>query len=100
MLCIPRRETGSVLRGRLTTFSRRCGKPGCRCADGAPHESPALTYTEAGRTKTVTLNADEVGEVRAALARYERARAELEARAEAGLAALRERRSGRGRGLR
>lgn len=96
MPCIARRDTGWVLRGRLTSFRRRCGKPGCRCADGAPHESPALTYTEAGRTKTVTLSAEEVGEVQAALARYERVKTDLDARAEAGLAALRGRRAARG----
>lgn len=96
MSCIARRDTGWVLRGRLTTFRRRCGKPGCRCADGAPHESPALTYTEAGRTKTVTLNAEEVAGVQAALARYERAKTDLDARAAAGLAALRGARASRG----
>jgi len=41
-----------VLRGTPTTFRRRCGKRSCRCASGEPHESPALTYTEDGRTKT------------------------------------------------
>ena len=60
-----------MLRGTLTTFRRRCGKPACRCATGEPHESPALPYTEAGRTKTLTLSPAEVAEVRAALARYE-----------------------------
>lgn len=56
------------------------------------HQSPALTFTEAGRTKTITLSAEEVAEVAAALARYEAARAELDAAAEAGLAELRSRR--------
>lgn len=83
-----------LLRGTLTTFRRRCGKPSCRCATGEPHESPALTYTEAGRTKTVTLSTAEVEEVTAALARYETARTELEAEADAGLASLRSRRAG------
>lgn len=93
MPCIARQDTGSVLRGRLTTFRRRCGTPGCRCAEGAPHESPALTYTEAGRTKTVTLSAEEVAEVQAALERYERAKTDLDARAAADLATLRRRRA-------
>jgi hypothetical protein len=83
-----------VLRGTLTTFRRRCGKPACRCAAGDPHQSPALTYTEGGRTKTVTLTGAEVAEVAAALARYQQARAELEAAADAGIAALRARRGG------
>ena len=69
-----------MLRGSLTTLRRRCGKPSCRCASGAPHESPALTFTEAGRTTTITLAASEIEEVAAALARYEQARARLDAR--------------------
>ena len=83
-----------MLRGTLTTFRRRCGKPACRCATGEPHESPALTYTEAGRTKTLTLSPAEVAEVRAALARYEQAHAELERAAHEGIVALRGRRAG------
>jgi hypothetical protein len=92
---ITRHEGPLLLRGALTTFRRRCGKPSCRCATGEPHESPALTFTEGGRSKTVTLSGAEVAEVTAALARYERARAELEAAAAAGLAALRARRAAR-----
>ena len=87
-----------VLRGTLATFRRRCGKASCRCATGEPHESPALTYTQGGRSRTVTLRAGEVGEVRAGLARYERARAELEQAAEEGLAAWRGRRAAPGAG--
>jgi hypothetical protein len=94
MPCIASRSRPLLLRGTLTTFRRRCGKPSCRCATGDPHESPALTFTEAGRTKTVTLSAAEVEEVAAALARYENARSELEAQADAGLANLRSRRAG------
>lgn len=94
MACISSRSRPLVLRGTLTTFRRRCGKPTCRCATGEAHESPALTFTEAGRTKTITLSAAEVAEVRAALARYEAARAQLEAQADAGLARLRARRHG------
>jgi len=94
MPCIARRARPLVLHGTLTTFRRRCGKPACRCASGEPHESPALTYTDGGRTKTLTLSAADVAEVSAALARYEAARAELEAAAADGIAALRTRREG------
>jgi len=87
-----RRSEGSLLRGTLTTFRRRCGKPNCHCAAGEPHESPALAYTEGGRTKTLTVTDAEVAEVAAALARFAAARAELERAADAGIAALRARR--------
>jgi hypothetical protein len=98
MPAIARRPQPLVLRGTLTTFRRRCGKPTCRCATGEPHQSPALAYTEGGRTKTLTLTDAEVAEVAVALARYERARTDLERAAEAGIAALRTRRAGRSQG--
>lgn len=81
-----------LLRGTLTTFTRRCGKPSCRCAAGEPHASPALRYTDDGRTRTVTLSQGEVAEVAAALERYEAATRELEEAADAGIVALRQRR--------
>lgn len=88
-----------VVRGTLTTFRRRCGKASCRCATGQPHASPALTYTEGGRTKTLTLRPEEVDEVAAALARYQTAVDALQAAADEGIAALRARRaSGRDTG--
>lgn len=30
-------DAGEVLRGALASQERRCGKPGCRCADGQLH---------------------------------------------------------------
>lgn len=80
-----------MLRGSLFTFRRRCGKPNCRCAAGEPHESPALSYVQDGTAKTLTLTGADLDEVRAALARYEGARAELERAADAGIAAMRAR---------
>lgn len=61
-----------------------------------PHEGPALAFTEGGRTKTVTLREGEVAEVAAAVEAYRQAQAELERVAEAGIAAFRKRRAGRG----
>jgi len=83
-----------LLRGALFTLRRRCGKATCHCAQGEPHESPALAYPGAGRTKTLTLTQADVPEVAAALARYAAAKAELDARAQAQLVALRARRAG------
>lgn len=78
-----------LLRGTLYTLRRRCGKPTCHCVTGQAHESPALAYPEGGRTKTLTLRVEQVAAVTAALARYQQARAELDAAAGAGVAALR-----------
>jgi len=80
-----------MVRGTLFTLRRRCGKPNCRCATGQAHESPALAYPEGGRTKTITVAAADVEQVRAALQRYNTARAALDASADAGLADLRAR---------
>jgi uncharacterized protein DUF6788 len=80
-----------MLRGVLFTLVRRCGKPSCHCASEAGHESPALAYPVGGRTKTMTLAASDVDEVRAALDRYNAARATLDAQADAGVTALRAR---------
>jgi hypothetical protein len=83
-----------LLRGALFTLRRRCDKATCHCAQGDPHESPALAYPAAGRTKTLTLTESDVPEVAAALAGYAAAKAELDARAEAQLVELRARRAG------
>ncbi len=88
---MPRRRATTqpeLLRGALFTLRRKCGKPTCRCATGEPHETPALAYPVGGRTKTMTLTHADLDAVRAGLARYEAARAELDAAADAGIAAL------------
>jgi hypothetical protein len=97
MPCIARRSDPWVLPGTVTTFRRRCGKATCRCASGDPHESPALVFTEGGRTKTVTLAEADLAEVAAAVARYQEAKAELEQAAAAGVEALRARLAARRR---
>jgi hypothetical protein len=89
------RPEPSLLRGSLTTFRRRCGKPNCHCATGEPHQSPALTYTEDGRTKTVILKHAEIAEVAAALERYNQAKTALDEQADAGIAELRARKAKR-----
>ncbi len=85
------RSEPPMMRGTLFTLRRRCGKANCHCATGPAHESPALAYPQAGRTKTVTLAAGDVEEVRAALERYNTAKAALDDQADAGLVALRAR---------
>jgi hypothetical protein len=89
MVSLAARSIPRLVRGSLITLRRRCGKPNCRCADGAPHETPALSYSEAGRTRTVTLAPADVAGVQAALDRYTAARQRLEDEALAGIEALR-----------
>jgi hypothetical protein len=88
-----------LLRGSLVVQRRRCGKPNCRCADGVNlHETPALSYSQNGRTRTVVLPASEVAAVRAAIDRYRAALADLETAADAGIATLTGRLAARRRG--
>ena len=82
-----------MVRGSLIVLRRRCGKPGCHCATGEPHETPALSYSVEGKTRMLTLGGVELSEVEDAIARYEAARGELEGRARSGIEALRARRA-------
>jgi hypothetical protein len=101
MSVVAERDEGPrVLPGSLITLRRKCGKANCRCASGTPHETPALSYSVAGRTRILTLSAEEVPAVAAAVARYRSAVTELEAQARAeldGLVARVQARRGRGR---
>ena len=59
-----------VLAGSLVEQTRRCGKPGCHCAEGDPHGPYAYfapKTTGRGRSKYVPANL--VARVRAGLAR-------------------------------
>lgn len=78
-----------MVRGSVVMQRRRCGKPNCHCAGGqALHETTVLSYSEAGRTRTLMLDPAELAAVRRAVQRYRQARAKLDAEADAGLAAL------------
>lgn len=85
---LTRRDRPRVLPGSLITLRRKCGKPNCRCVGGEPHETPALSYSVAGRTKMLTLRADEVAAVAVAVARYRNAVNALETEAQGQLAEL------------
>ncbi len=41
-------EHGSFVRGGVYRLRRRCGKAGCRCVNGALHESWVLSWREGG----------------------------------------------------
>ena len=86
-------DVEQVLSGTLTEQSRRCGRPGCRCADGEPH-GPYAYFTPRpggrGRARYVpAILADPVRrclrrgtEVEAVLAEISAVNAELLARRE------------------
>jgi Family of unknown function (DUF6788) len=78
----------SVLRGSLICLRRKCGKPNCRCLEGKAHASPALSYSQRGKTKILTLPRARVPRVRAAIRRYLQNQKRLERQANAGLRRL------------
>lgn len=78
-----------MVRGSVVVQRRRCGKPSCRCADGAQlHESTVLSYSAGGRNRTLMLAEDQIEAVRAAVERYRVAQMALETEANAGLESL------------
>ena len=78
-----------MVRGSVVVQRRRSDSSVCRSADGqALHETTALSYSQAGRTRTLMLDAGQLAAVRRATERYRKARAKLDAEADAGLATL------------
>jgi hypothetical protein len=63
-----------LVKGSVYTLRRKCGKPTCGCARGEPHASVVLSWSEAGRTRLVSLPPHRRGDRRAAVRRYQRFR--------------------------
>ena len=86
-------DVEQVLAGTLTDQARRCGRPGCRCADGEPHGPYAYftprpggrgraRYVPAALADAVRRYLQRGAEVQAALAEISAINAELLARRE------------------
>jgi hypothetical protein len=86
-------DVEQVLAGSLVEQTRRCGKPGCRCADGEPHGPYAyfsplptgrgrLKYVPAALTGLVRRYLRRQEEIDAALGEISAINAELLARRE------------------
>lgn len=60
-----------VLRGSVVVRSLRCGKPGCRCAEGEGHQATYLSVTlPGGRTEQISLPRELVPLVERQVANY------------------------------
>ena len=71
-------DVEQVLAGTLTEQARRCGRPGCRCADGEPHGPYAyFTPRPQGRGRARYVPAGLAQVVRRCLGRGEQAEAVL-----------------------
>ncbi len=44
-----------LLRGNLSVRPRKCGKPNCHCAHGAPHSSLYLVQSHNGKLRQVSI---------------------------------------------
>jgi hypothetical protein len=62
-----------LIRGSLLVRRRRCGKPNCRCARGAGHESLYLAVSQGGRTRQLFVPKAYEPAVRQWVADYRRA---------------------------
>jgi hypothetical protein len=82
-----------MVRGTILQLRRCCGKPQCHCAEGEPHISWALSYSEKGRTRMLTVRQEELPALRSDLARYRAAATALERQALSGIAQWRRRKA-------
>jgi hypothetical protein len=82
-----------MVRGTILQLRRRCGKAQCHCAEGEPHVSWALSYSEKGHTRMLVVRPEEVPALRSDLTRYRAAMSALERQALAGIAQWRRRKT-------
>ena len=66
---------GPVLQASLVQIAKHCGRPGCHCQTGEKHVGNYLTFKEAGKTRTVYVPQDLLGEVRQWIAETKRLKA-------------------------
>jgi hypothetical protein len=59
------------LRGTLSERSSKCGKPNCRCADGAGHASLYLVQSQAGKVRQLCIPKALQDPVRQAVAEFQ-----------------------------
>ena len=58
-------------RGTLSERSSKCGKPNCRCADGAGHTSLYLVQSQAGKVRQICIPKALQDPVRQAVAEFQ-----------------------------
>jgi len=63
-------EVGPLVQGSYCTVKVKCGKPGCRCSRGEPHQACVLTRKVRGKTVTTHIPRDLRSEVEAWARQY------------------------------
>lgn len=63
-------QIGPLVQGSYCTVKVKCGKPGCRCSRGEPHQACVLTRKVRGKTVTTHVPRDLRSEVEAWAGQY------------------------------
>ena len=63
-----------VIKGSVYELKRKCGKPGCKCAQGELHSRMVLSASEKGRTRLRVIPHGFLVEVRIKVGRYQELR--------------------------
>lgn len=64
----------AVIKGSVYELKRKCGKPGCRCAQGHLHSCMVLSASEKGKTKLRVIPRGRLVDVQTKVERYQRLR--------------------------
>ena len=65
-------QLGVLMRGSLVHSRGKCGKANCRCARGQLHEWWSLTFRAGGKSRSVTVPPELLGEVRQWCGNYQK----------------------------
>ena len=63
-----------VIKGTVYELRRRCGKPGCKCAQGELHARMVVSASEGGKTRLQVIPRGFLVEVQAKVRRYQELR--------------------------
>ncbi len=63
-----------VIKGTVYELKRKCGKPGCKCAQGELHTRMVVSASEQGKTRLQVIPPGSLVEVQAKVRRYQEIR--------------------------
>lgn len=67
-------ERGPVVKGTFQLHGTRCGKPNCKCAQGALHRTAVLAFTDEGKRRNIYVRPPDRPKVQRSTERYRRFR--------------------------
>ncbi len=63
-----------VIKGTVYELKRKCGKPGCKCAQGELHSRMVVSASERGKTRLQVISQGFLSEVQTKVRRYQELR--------------------------